>query len=107
MVRLWNISIQEDSVHSCDPADVEEATAFPSEEDNAIREWRQEFPEQTRRAISRIHTKLGHPQNSTLAKVISHAGGNDDMIVVLSQFRELDSAMIPVGRRSILEQPGP
>ena len=50
-------------MHSCDPPDVEEATAFPSEEDDAIREWRQEFPEQTRRAISRIHTNLGHPQN--------------------------------------------
>ena len=52
---LWNVSIQEDSAHSCDPPDVEEATAVPSEEDDAIREWRQEFPEQTRPAISQIH----------------------------------------------------
>ena len=42
-VCLWNVSIQEDSVHSCDPLDDEEATAFPSEEDEAMREWRQEF----------------------------------------------------------------
>ena len=40
-VCLWNISIQEDSVPNCDPPDVEEATVFPSEEDDAIREWRQ------------------------------------------------------------------
>ena len=64
-----NISSQQDSLRTCDPPDVEEATAFPSEEDDAIREWRQEFPEQTRSAISRIHTNLGHPQNSTLAKM--------------------------------------
>ena len=37
-VCLWNISIQEDSVNSCDPHDVEEATALPSEEDDAMRE---------------------------------------------------------------------
>ena len=52
---------QEDSVRSCDPLDDEEATAFPSEEDEAMRERRQEIPEQTRRAIIRIHTNLGHP----------------------------------------------
>ena len=28
-VCLWNVSVQEDSVHSCDPLDDEEATAFP------------------------------------------------------------------------------
>ena len=68
-------------MHRCDPPDVEEATAFPSEEDDAIREeWEQEFPEQTRRAISRIHTNLGHPQNSTLAKSISDAGASEEMI---------------------------
>ena len=61
-VYLWNVSIQEDSVYSCYPLDDEEATAFPSEADEAMREWRQEFPEQTRRAIIRIHTNLGHPQ---------------------------------------------
>ena len=66
-VCLWNISLQADSVHNCDPPNVKEATAFPSEEDDAICEWRQEFPEQTRRAISRIHANRGHPQNSTLA----------------------------------------
>ena len=79
-VCLWNVSIQDDSAHSCDPPDVEEATAFPSEEDDAIREWRQEeFPEQTRRAISRIHINPGHPQNSTLAKMISDAGGSGEI----------------------------
>ena len=62
-VCLWHASIQEDSVRSCDPPDVGEATAFPSEEDEAIREWRQEYLEQTRRAIVRIHTNLGQPQN--------------------------------------------
>ena len=45
-----------------------------------MREWRQEFPEKMRRAIIRIHTNLGHPQNSTLAKMISDAGGSEDMI---------------------------
>ena len=78
-VCLWNVSIQEDSVNSCDPPDNEEATACPSEEDKEMRE-RQEFPEQTRRAISRIHTNLGHPQNSTLAKMISDAHGSEEMI---------------------------
>ena len=73
-VCLWNVSSQEDSVHSCDPLDDEEATAFPSEEDEAMRVWTQEFREQTRRAIIRIHTNLGHPQNSTLAKMITDAG---------------------------------
>ena len=67
-VCLWNVSIQEDSVHSCDPLDGGEATVFPSEEDEAMREWRQEFHEKMRRAIIRIHTNLGHPQNSTLAR---------------------------------------
>ena len=75
-VYLWNVSIQEDAVDSCDPLDDEQATAFPSE-DEAMREWRQEFPEQTRRAIIRIHTNLGHPQNSTLAKMISDACGSE------------------------------
>ena len=37
-------------VYSCYPFDDEEATAFLSEEDEAMREWRQEFLEQTRRA---------------------------------------------------------
>ena len=50
-VYLWNVSIQEDSVRRYDPLDDEEATAFPSEEDEATREWRREFPEQLRRAI--------------------------------------------------------
>ena len=50
------------------PLDDEETTAFPSEEDESMREWRQEFPEKMRRAIIRIHTNLGHPQNSTLAR---------------------------------------
>ena len=79
-VCLWSVSVQEDSVDSCDPPDVEEATAFPSEEDDEIHEWRQEFPEQPRRAISGIHTNLGHPQNSTLATMISDAGGSEEII---------------------------
>ena len=45
-----------------------------------MREWRQEFPEQLRRVIVRIHTNLGHPQNSTFAKMISDAGGSEEMI---------------------------
>ena len=61
-VCLWNVSIQEDSVHSCDPLVDEVPTASPSEEDEAMSVWRQEFPEQLRRAIVRIHTNLGHPQ---------------------------------------------
>ena len=39
-VCLWNVSIQEDSVRSCNPLDDVEATAFPSEEDESVREWR-------------------------------------------------------------------
>ena len=85
-VYLWNVSIQEDSVYSCYPLDDEEATAFPSEEDEAMREWRQEFLEQTRRAIIRIHTNLGHPQNSTLAKMISDAGGSEEMIKCATRY---------------------
>ena len=73
-------------MYSCDPTDDEEATAFPSEEDEAMREWRQEFPEQTRRAIIRIHTNLGHPQNSTLAKMVSDAGGSEEMIKYASRY---------------------
>ena len=57
---------------------------FPSEEDEATREWRQEFPDQARRAISRIHTNVGHPQNSTLAKMISDAG-SEEMIICATQ----------------------
>ena len=30
--------------------------------------------------ISRIHTNRGHPQKSTLAKMISDAGGSEEMI---------------------------
>ena len=71
-VCLWNVSIQEDSVLNCHPVDDEETTAFPSEDDESMREWRQEVP-----AIIRIHTNLGHSQNSTLAKMISDAGGSD------------------------------
>ena len=78
--------MQEDSVHSCRPLDDEETTAFPSEEDDSMREWRQEFPEQTRRAIIRIHTNLGHPQNSTLAKMISDAGGSEEMIKCATRY---------------------
>ena len=85
-VCLWNISIQKDSVKNYDPPDVEEATVFQSEEDNAIREWRQEFPEQTRLAISRIRTHLGHPQNSKLAKVISDADGSEEMIKCATRY---------------------
>ena len=76
-VCLWKVSIEEDSVHSCNPLDDEETTAFPSEEDESMREWRREFPEKTRRAIIRNHTNLGHPQNATLAKMISDAGGSE------------------------------
>ena len=45
-VCLWNVSIQEDSVRNRHPLDDEETIAFPSEEDEAMREWRPEFPEQ-------------------------------------------------------------
>ena len=55
-VSLWNVSIQEDSVHSYTPLDDEETTAFPSEEDDSMRESRQ-FPEKMRHAIIRIHSK--------------------------------------------------
>ena len=44
-VCLWNVSIQEDSVHNCTLLDDEETTNFPSEEDDSMREWKQEFPE--------------------------------------------------------------
>ena len=80
------MSIQEVSVHSCDPPDVEEATAFPSEEDDTIREWKQEFPKQTRRAIRQIHSNLGHPQNSTLTKMISDAGGSEELIKCATRY---------------------
>ena len=73
-------------MRSCDPLDDEEATAFPSEEDEAMREWRQEFPEQTRREITRIHTNLGHPQNSTLAKMITDAGGSEEVIKCATRY---------------------
>ena len=85
-VYLWNVSIQEDSVCSCYLIDDQEATAFPSEADEAMREWRQEFPEQMRRAIIRIHTNLGHLQNSTLAKMISDAGGSEEMIKCATRY---------------------
>ena len=85
-VCLWNFSIQEDSVCSCNPLDDEEATASPSEEDEAMREWRQEFPEQLRRVIVRIHTNHGHPQNSALAKMISDAGGSEEMIKCATRY---------------------
>ena len=85
-VCLWNVSIQEDSVHSCDPLDDEEATAFPSEEDEAMREWRQEFPEQLRHVIVRIHTNLGHPQILTLKKMISDAGGSEEVIKCATRY---------------------
>ena len=85
-VCLWNVSIHEDSVHSCNPLDDEETTALPSEEDESMREWRQEFPEKMRRAIIRIHTNLGHPQNSTLAKMISDAGGSEEMIKCANRY---------------------
>ena len=94
-------------VHICDPLDDEEATAFPLEKDEAMREWRQELPEQTRRAIFPIHTNIGHPQNSTLAKMITYAGGSEVIKCanrasecpglvsgVLCQFQEPDSSMI-------------
>ena len=72
-------------MRSCD-LDDEEATAFPSEEDEAMREGRQEFPEQTRRAIIRIQTNLGHPQNSTLAKMITDAGGSEEIIKCANRY---------------------
>ena len=114
-VYLWNVSIQEDSVYSCYPLDDEEATAFPSEEDEAMREWRQEFPDQTRR----IHTNLGHPQNSTLAKMISDAGGSEEMIKCATRYacsvckrmsrpRLRRPVSVPrVGRCAFLELPRP
>ena len=61
-------------------------TVFSTEQDDAIREWRKDFTEQARRAISRIHTNLGHPQNSTLAKMISDAGGSEEMIKCATQY---------------------
>ena len=78
-VCLWNVSNQKDSVRSCDLLDEEVTTAFPSEEGEAMREWRPEFPEQLRRVIVRIHTNLGRRQNSTLAKMISDAGGSEEL----------------------------
>ena len=85
-VCLWNMSVQDDSAHSCDPPDVIEATAFPSEEDDAIREWKQKFPEQTRHAISRIHANLGQSRKSALAKMISGAGGSEGMIICATRY---------------------
>ena len=46
-----------------------------------------EFPEQTRRAIIRIHTNLGHPQNSTLAKMITDAGGSEELIKCATRYQ--------------------
>ena len=83
-VCLWNVSIL--GRYSCNPLDDEETTAFPSEEDESMREWRQEFPEKMRRAIIRIHTNLGHPQNSTLAKMTSDAGGCEEMITCATRY---------------------
>ena len=71
---------------SCDPLDDEKAKAFPSEDDEAMREWRGEFPEQTTRAIIRIHTNLGHPRNSTLAKTSTDAGGSEEMIMCANRY---------------------
>ena len=68
-------------MHSRHPLDDEETTAFPSEEDELMREWRQEFP-----ATIRIHTNLGHPQNSTLAKMITDAGGSEEMIKCATRY---------------------
>ena len=85
-VCLWNVSTQKDSVRSCDPLDDEVTTAFPSEEDEATREWRQKFPVQLKRAIIRIHTNLGHPQNSTLAKMITDAAGSEEMIKCATRY---------------------
>ena len=85
-MRLWNVSIQEDSVRSCFLLDDEETTAFPSEEDESMHEWRQEFHEKMGRAIIRIHTNLGHPQNSTLAKMISGAGGSEETIKCATRY---------------------
>ena len=45
-----------------------------------------EFPEQLRRVIVRIHTNLGHPQNSTFAKMISDAGGCEEMIKCANRY---------------------
>ena len=78
------MSVQEDPVDSRDPSDVNEvATAFPSEDD-AI--GNDKNPEQTRRAIIRIHTNIGHPQNSTLAQMISDAVGSDEMIKCATRY---------------------
>ena len=73
-------------MRNCDLLDDEVTTAFPSEEDQAMREWRQEFPEQLRRVIVRIHTNLGHPQKSTLAKMISDAGGSEETIKCATRY---------------------
>ena len=51
-----------------------------------MREWRHEFPEQLRRAIVPIHTNLGHPQKSTLAKMITDAGGSEEMIKCATRY---------------------
>ena len=40
-VCVWSASVQEDSVDSCDSPDPDRGTAFPLEEDDVIREWRQ------------------------------------------------------------------
>ena len=105
-VCLWNISIQENSVQNCDPPNVEEATVFPSEEDDAIREWGQEFPEQTTRAVSRIHTNLGHPQNSTLAKMTSDAGGCEEMIKSATRC-VCENGCLGLGSGVLCQFPGP
>ena len=58
------------------PAETENET----EHQRAFRIWRSEFTTECRNSVMKLHTNLGHPLPSTLAKMLSDAGGNEDMI---------------------------
>ena len=55
-------------------------TEQETEHQRAFRIWRSEFTTETRNAVMKLHTNLGHPLPSTLAKMLSDAGGSEDMI---------------------------
>ena len=59
---------------------LQKVTAFSSEEEDLTRDWRRAFAEKMRQNTVRIHTNLDQPQNSTLARMISDAGGKEEMI---------------------------
>jgi hypothetical protein len=48
--------------------------------------WRKEFPAETRNAVTRLHTNLGHPLPSTMAKMLSDAGGAEEAIQCVLQY---------------------